>query len=200
MRTHTKCFFFGYSQAKCHTMHSGIAIHCSFIIASFWRQADPTLLSFNKLDLHQANNMKHFIDNFKKSNLDIIVLRICVLLIFLVYGIAKWFDFEVELLKPIISNTWLSFLYSLFGYHGASYFLGIVEGIAYISLALGFFRPKLGIIGDLIVIGTALVTLSLLPQLGRLDGFIFKDVLLIGAGLVLLKNDLNQSNIFSGKK
>ena len=144
--------------------------------------------------------MKHFIDNFKKSNLDIIVLRICVLLIFLVYGIAKWFDFEVELLKPIISNTWLSFLYSLFGYHGANYFLGIVEGIAYISLALGFFRPKLGIIGDLIVIGTALVTLSLLPQLGRLDGFIFKDVLLIGAGLVLLKNDLNQSNIFSGKK
>ena len=144
--------------------------------------------------------MKHFVDNFKKSSLDIIVLRVCVLLIFLVYGIAKWFDFEVELLNPIISNTWLSFLYSLFGYHGASYFLGIVEGIAYISLTLGFFRPKLGIIGDLIVIGTALVTLSLLPQLGRLDGFIFKDVLLIGAGLVLLKNDLNQSNIFSGKK
>lgn len=127
---------------------------------------------------------------FIASNIDIVILRLCITLIFLVYGIFKWFDFEVEALKPIINGTWLEVLYHLFGYHGASYFLGIVEGIAYISLLIAFFKPKAGIIGDLIVIATGLVTLSLLPELGKLNGFIFKDLLLIGGGLVLLKHDL----------
>ena len=36
----------------------------------------------------------------------------------------------------------------------------------------------------------ALTTLSLLPQLGKIDGFIFKDLFLLGLGLVLLKYDL----------
>lgn len=134
--------------------------------------------------------MKPIIEKLTQSNIDIAVLRFCVWLIFLVYGVTKWFDFEVELLKGIISGTWLEILYTLFGYHGASYFLGVVEGVAYVSLAIGFFKPKASILGDLIVIATGLVTLSLLPQLGRFDGFIFKDVLLIGAGLVLLKHDL----------
>lgn len=134
--------------------------------------------------------MKTIIQKLTQSNIDIAVLRFCVWLIFLVYGVTKWFDFEVELLKGIISGTWLEILYTLFGYHGASYFLGVVEGVAYVSLAIGFFKPKASILGDLIVIATGLVTLSLLPQLGRFDGFIFKDVLLIGAGLVLLKHDL----------
>lgn len=137
--------------------------------------------------------MKSLVQKFKNSTIDIIALRSCVLIIFLVYGIAKWFDFEVELLKGIISNTWLEILYTLFGYHGAGYFLGVVEGIAYVSLAIGFFKPKVSILGDLIVIATGLVTLSLLPQLGRFDGFIFKDILLIGAGLVLLKHDLKHA-------
>lgn len=134
--------------------------------------------------------MKPIIEKLTQSNIDIAVLRFCVWLIFLVYGVTKWFEFEVELLKGIISGTWLEILYTLFGYHGASYFLGVVEGVAYVSLAIGFFKPKASILGDLIVIATGLVTLSLLPQLGRFDGFIFKDVLLIGAGLVLLKHDL----------
>ena len=127
---------------------------------------------------------------FIASNLDIAVLRLCIVAIFLVYGIAKWFEFEVQALKPLFDATWLSILPTLFGYHGASYFLGIVEGIAYISLLIAFFKPKIGIPGDLIVIVTGIVTLSLLPQLGKLDGFIFKDLMLIGGGLVLLKHDL----------
>lgn len=50
--------------------------------------------------------------------------------------------------------------------------------------------------GDIIVIVTGLVTLSLLPQLGKVDSFVIKDVLLLGAGSVLLKYDLkNYLNI-----
>ncbi|MBJ0340633.1 hypothetical protein JFK78_24295 [Escherichia coli] len=44
----------------------------------------------------------------------------------------------------------------------------------------------------MIVIVTGITTLSLLPQLGKIDSFIIKDVLLIGAGAVLLKYDLKR--------
>ena len=96
----------------------------------------------------------------------------------------------MEALKPLFSQTWLSFLSSALGDAGASYFLGVVETVGYLSLIAGFFKPKAGIVGDLIVIVMALSTLSLLPQLGKIDGFIFKDLFLLGLGLVLLKYDL----------
>lgn len=119
------------------------------------------------------------------------MLRLSVIIIFLAFGTTKWFEFEVEILKPLISPTWLSFLYDLFGYHGASYFLGVVENIAFISLFIGFWKPKFGVLGAILVLGTALVTLSMLPQLG-FNSFIFKDILLFGAALTLLKQDLNR--------
>lgn len=129
---------------------------------------------------------------FQKSDIDMLALRISVIVLFFIFGNIKWFDFEVETLKPIISNSWLNFLYDLFGFHYTSYFLGVVESIAYIGLFLGIRQPKYGLIGSLLVLLTALVTVSLLPQLG-FDGFIFKDILLIGMALVLFKYDLNRA-------
>lgn len=131
-------------------------------------------------------------DKYLRSHLDIHILRASVILIFLVFGIAKWFEFEVRALEPLISTTWLNILYRLFGVHGGSYFLGIVEGIAYLSLIIGYRNAKSALIGDILTITTGVVTLSLLPQLGKADSFILKDALLIGAGLVLLKHDLGR--------
>lgn len=136
--------------------------------------------------------MPALLERFKRSDFDIHLLRLCVILIFLIYGNTKWFDFEVELLKPLISPTWLSFLYEALGHHGTSYLLGVVETITYVALIAGFARPAAGIAGSLLVMLTALVTLSLLPQLGGFNGFILKDVLLLGAGAVLLKHDLRR--------
>ncbi|MDH8172912.1 DUF417 family protein [Klebsiella pneumoniae] len=93
---------------------------------------------------------------------------------------------------PIISSTWLNILYILFGVHGGSYFLGVMETLTFLALIIGFFRPAAGVLGDIIVIVTGITTLSLLPQLGKIDSFIIKDVLLIGAGAVLLKHDLKR--------
>lgn len=138
--------------------------------------------------------MNKLTQTFRQSNFDIFVLRASVFLVFLVYGVFKWFQFEMGALEKMLPQTWLGFLYPLLGAHGASYLLGlvegIVEGITYVSLFLSFFRPRLGIIGDALVIITGLVTLSLMSQVG-FNGFIFKDVMLLGAGLVLLKHDLN---------
>ena len=135
--------------------------------------------------------MEKIIKKFVASDIDVKLARLFVVIVLAVMGNYKWFEFEVEALKPLFSSTWLSFLPSVLGYHGASYFLGIVETIAYLSLIIGFFRPKIGILGDVIVISMALTTISLLPQLGKIDGFIFKDLFLLGLGIVLLKHDLN---------
>ncbi|MDO5073114.1 Predicted membrane protein [Neisseria animaloris] len=135
--------------------------------------------------------MEKLIQKFRQSDFDIFALRAGVFLVFLVYGIFKWMQFEVDALEAMLPKTWLVFLYPLLGAHGVSYLLGVVEGVAYISLFLGFFKPRLSIIGDILVVVTGFVTLSLLLQLG-FNGFVFKDVMLIGAGLVLLKHDLKK--------
>lgn len=121
---------------------------------------------------------------------DVAVLRLSVFAIFAVFGTYKWFDFEVEALKPLISSTWLNILYELFGVHGGSYFLGVAETATFILLILGFLLPLAGIAAALMVLATGFVTLSLMIQTGMIDSFIFKDVMLIGAGLVLLRHDL----------
>lgn len=136
--------------------------------------------------------MKKWLQHFQQSNLDITLLRLSVILLFFIFANTKWFEFEIEALKPIISASWLSFLYDLFGVHNTSYLLGIVESLAYLSLMIGFKQPKVGLLGSGLVFITALVTVSLLPQLG-FDGFIFKDILLIGIALVLFKYDLNRA-------
>ncbi|HEI9850646.1 TPA: DUF417 family protein [Serratia marcescens] len=136
--------------------------------------------------------MKNFISGFIRSDYDMIILRLSVITIFMLFGTYKWFDFEVMALEPLISSTWLNILYSLFGVHGGSYFLGVVETITFLTLFIGFLRPSAGLLGDIIVIVTGITTLSLLPQLGKIDSFIIKDVLLIGAGAVQLKHDVKR--------
>lgn len=136
--------------------------------------------------------MRTYIKNFVNSDLDIHVLRLCVIIVFALFGTYKWFDFEVQALRPIIEPTWLNILYMLFGIKGASYFLGVVETVTFVSLFIGYKKPCFGVVGALLCIVTGITTLSLLPQLGRIDSFIIKDVLLIGAGLVILKFDLKR--------
>ena len=134
--------------------------------------------------------MKKFINVYIKSDYDIVILRLSVIIIFMLFGTYKWFDFEVMALKPLISPTWLNILYIMFGVHGGSYFLGTAETATFILLIMGFRLPLAGIAAALMVLTTGFVTLSLMFQTGMVDSFIFKDVLLIGVGLVILRHDL----------
>lgn len=138
--------------------------------------------------------MNGLIQRFTRSNADIAIMRITLIFIFVLYGTYKWFDFEVQALEPLISVTWLNILYSVFGIAGGSYFLGVIETLTFLLLIAGFYRPAAGIAGSALVILTGIVTLSLLPQLGKIDGFIIKDVFLISTGLAVLKHDLCRWN------
>lgn len=129
------------------------------------------------------------------AGIDIIALRISVIVIFALFGTYKWFAFEGNALHQLLTGTWLGALYPYLGVQGLSYALGVVENITLLALIIGFFRPFAGATGAVMVIGTGIVTLSLLPQLGRIDSFIIKDILLIGAGLVILRHDLRRAYI-----
>lgn len=91
--------------------------------------------------------MKNFINGFIRSDFDMVILRLSVITIFMLFGTYKWFDFEVMALEPLISATWLNILYILFGVHGGSYFLGVVESITFLALIIGLFRPAAGVLG-----------------------------------------------------
>ncbi|WP_086551606.1 DUF417 family protein [Acetobacter orientalis] len=84
----------------------------------------------------------------------------------------------------------MGLLYSPFGAQDSTYTRAIIENITLITLILSYVNAQIGIIGDILVLLTGLVTLSLLPQLGRLNSFIVKNVRLLGSGPVLLKSDL----------
>lgn len=127
---------------------------------------------------------------FLRSNIEILSLRASFVVIFALFGTYKWFHFEAVGVSQLVAGTWLGTIYDILGMTPATYLLGVVENIALIFTVIGFFRPRFAVPGDLLLIITGITTLSLLPQLGRIDSFIIKDVFLISGGLILLKNDL----------
>src|SRR5712664_176599 len=63
-----------------------------------------------------------------KGDLDLHLVRASMVLVFVLFGYQKWFEYEAETLIPFISNGPLIFwLYPVFGVRGASWFLGASE-------------------------------------------------------------------------
>src|SRR5438132_10150742 len=83
-----------------------------------------------------------------KSDFDYHLLRASMVLIFVLFGYQKWFDYEAQTLIPFISNgPLISWMYPVFGIQGASWFLGVSEWLFVALLFLGFWNTKLGILG-----------------------------------------------------
>jgi uncharacterized membrane protein YkgB len=128
-----------------------------------------------------------------------IALAGVVLPLFLI-GILKFTAVEVEALKPLISGTpWLAWLYAVLGEAGASYFLGVVEILTAILLAVSPWSPRAGVVGGALGTLTFVTTVSLLaalpiwedvsggfPWLNGLGAFLVKDIALLGIALVVL--------------
>jgi uncharacterized membrane protein YkgB len=139
-----------------------------------------------------------------KDSFDLHLVRGSMVLLFLLFGYQKWFEYEVETLIPFISNGPLtSWMYSVFGLHGASYFLGVSEWLTAALLIWGFWNPKAGILGAIFSVGTFVTTVTLIPFLP--DGwdaaagfpamkgnvaFTMKDIVLLAASFYLLKQDV----------
>lgn len=119
-------------------------------------------------------------------------------------GILKFTQFEIEALKPLISHTpWLTPLYSIFGYAGASYFLGVVEIATALLFLASPWSPRSGVVAGVLGTITFLLTVSIMvaipiweaaaggfPWLNSAGGFLIKDVSLLGISLVVLGDSL----------
>src|SRR5919109_1706549 len=139
-----------------------------------------------------------------KGDLDLHLVRGSMVLIFLLFGYQKWFDYEAQALKPFISNGPLTFwMYPVFGLHGASYFLGVSEWLTAALLIWGFWSPRAGILGAILSVGTFVTTVTIIPFMP--DGwdaaagfpamqgnvaFLMKDVVLLAVSVYLLKQDV----------
>src|SRR5262245_64678567 len=54
------------------------------------------------------------------------LVRGSMVLVFVLFGYQKWWEYEAQTLIPFISNGPLtSWMYPVLGLHGASYFLGV---------------------------------------------------------------------------
>src|SRR5262249_2467717 len=139
-----------------------------------------------------------------KGDVDLHLVRGSMVLIFLLFGYQKWWEYEAQTLSPFISNGPLTFwMYPVFGLRGASYFLGVSEWLTAALLLWGFWNPKAGILGAILSVGTFVTTVTIIPFMP--DGwdaaagfpamkgnvaFLMKDFVLLAVSVYLLKDDV----------
>src|SRR5271163_3221732 len=143
-----------------------------------------------------------------RSDLDCHLIRAAMVFIFCAFSIQKWNAFTAEMLVPLISHSPVVFwLIPAFGVRGAGYFLGTTETMFGALILLGYWSPRLGILGALGSIVTFIGTFSIIPFLpdgwareaGGFPimtlplGFLMKDVLFLVASFYLLKQDLTRA-------
>src|SRR5215475_2319725 len=140
-----------------------------------------------------------------RKDLDYHMVRASMVLIFLMFGYQKWFEYEAQVLIPFISNgPLISWLYPAFGVRGASRFLGAAEWLICALLFLGFWNKPLGVLGAAGSCLTFVATVTIIPFMP--DGwapsaggfpamagnvaFLMKDVVLLAVSFYLLKQDI----------
>jgi uncharacterized membrane protein YkgB len=143
-----------------------------------------------------------------RSALDSYLIRAAMVFTFLAFSIQKWTQYTAEMLVPLISHSPVVFwLLPAFGVRGAGYFLGTTETIFGSLIFLGYWIPRLGVLGALGSIVTFIGTTTIIPFLpdgwareaGGFPimtlplGFLMKDVLFLAASFYLLKQDLTRA-------
>jgi uncharacterized membrane protein YkgB len=164
--------------------------------------------------------MKFIVNTLSKSGLlnkdvDYHIVRASMVIMFFFFGYQKWFDYEVQILIPFISNgPLISWMYPVFGTHGASWFLGVAEWLFGGLIFLGFWSRKLGILGAIGSVVTFVLTVTIIPfmpggwaesaggfpaMVGNVP-FLMKDVVLLAASIYLLKQDAVRLALSTGHR
>jgi uncharacterized membrane protein YkgB len=157
-----------------------------------------------------APNMNSLIKLLTKSplvtpDLDYYLIRGSMVVIFVLFGYQKWFEYEAQVPIPYISHGPLTFwLYPAFGIRGGSWFLGVMEWLVAVLLFMGFRNRKLGMLGALGSVITFFSTVTIIPFMPNAweasvggfpamaagtTAFLMKDVVLLAASVYLLKED-----------
>jgi uncharacterized membrane protein YkgB len=149
-----------------------------------------------------------------KDDLDYHLVRASMVLVFVLFGYQKWFEYEAETLIPFISNGPLIFwMYPVFGTRGASWFLGASEWLFAALLFWGFWNKKAGILGALGCMFAMIGTVTIIPFMP--DGwdaaagfpamkgnvaFLMKDVVLLAVSVYLPKQDAGRVSLAAAEQ
>ncbi len=141
-----------------------------------------------------------------RGDLDYHLVRASMVIVFLLFGYQKWFEYEAQALIPFISNgPLISWMYPVFGIRGAVLVSeGLRNGCLSAAFLLwGFWNKKAGILGALGCCFSMIGTVSIIPFMP--DGwdaaagfpamkgnvaFLMKDVVILAASFYLLKQDV----------
>lgn len=156
----------------------------------------------NAIILHAAN--------FKalRNDLDLRLIRAAMIFTFFIFSYQKWYAFEAEQITPFITHSPLVFwLVPAFGVRGAGFFLGATELLFGTLILLGYWFPRVGVLGAIGSIVTFLGTVTIIPFLPHAwaseaggfpamylpVAFLMKDVIFLAASFYLLKQDLQRA-------
>ncbi|TXG98936.1 MAG: DUF417 family protein [Nevskiaceae bacterium] len=145
----------------------------------------------------------------------LVYLRWSLVLIFLWFGGMKFTSYEANAISPFIVNSPLmSWINSLFGVTGASYFIGILELSTAAALIAGAYDPLCSVVGAAMSSVTYVITLTFMlttpgiteaseggfPALGAMPGqFLLKDSVLLAASICLLLASVHKFGSHSKK-
>lgn len=144
---------------------------------------------------------------FLRRPYEVEFMRWALVLIFFMFGYAKWFDYEAQGLIPLIGNSpLLSWMYGVFGTQGASYALGVAEWTIGLGLAIGAWSPRVALLAAAGSTVTYLTTSTLIlstpggweasaggfPAMTDISAFLIKDLVLLAGSLVLVKDAAQQ--------
>ena len=132
------------------------------------------------------------------------ILRYRLVLVLGWIGAMKFTTYEAEGIKPLLeSSPLMAWMLRVVSLQAASNFIGVVELLTTLLLAIRPWAPKASALGSLLAIGTFLTTITFLfslpgweqslggfPALSGSGGFLLKDVVLLGASVWTLGDSL----------
>jgi uncharacterized membrane protein YkgB len=138
-------------------------------------------------------------------NIPFLITSIGMIIMLLWAGSFKMTTPGAEGIIPLVSNSpliWWHF--KLFGSYIGSDLIGLTEWLAAVLIIAGYFRPKAGIVGGLILTGMFFTTSTMLittpgaiisvpgihgmRYMNNLGLFLFKDVISLGASFYLISS------------
>lgn len=139
-----------------------------------------------------------------KDDLDYHLARVSMVIIFLLFGYQKWFEYEAQVLIPYITHgPLISWMYPVFGVRGACFFLGVAEWTFGLLIFLGFWNKRLGVLGAIGACFSFIATITILPfipnawapspgfpAMSDTGAFLLKDLALLALSFYLLRQDL----------
>jgi uncharacterized membrane protein YkgB len=162
------------------------------------------------------HHMEDHVDNAKRiQNVGENMLRYGLVVVIAWIAIMKATEYEALGIQPLIANSpFMSWMYRVWTVRHATEFVGMVELIIAILIALRRWSPKLCAIGSMGGIVMFITTLSFIfttpgwePSLGgfpALSGgvgeFLIKDIVLLGAAIWSLGESLSASRIPAGSR